>query len=68
MCLPLATASDSLLSPKGVNYEGLALQDLKPKVPFSTFLYHFVMKNMNAVGCFAWVSGCIDVSEERDEG
>lgn len=29
MCLPLATASDSLLSPKGVNYEVAALMSVK---------------------------------------
>jgi hypothetical protein len=40
LCVPLVTASDSLLSPKGVNFEGLALQDLKPKC-ISSFIFIF---------------------------
>lgn len=42
LCVILVTASDSLLSPKGVNFEGLALQDLIPKyISFFFFLNLF---------------------------
>ncbi|CAN6553228.1 unnamed protein product [Malus baccata var. baccata] len=68
-CMSLATASDSLLSPKGVNFEGTTPRDSKPNAMVSTDLSGMLspsignLSHIRTLNSFFCLCNCVHASE-----